>query len=80
MHELTLSLNDKTKSQLLSEGLNRFCANDREHPAARFYIQDDIRQQRIYEANLLEQEAQARELGNLAMQPTLDLDLDSVAA
>ncbi|MBA3758618.1 hypothetical protein H0X10_03245 [Candidatus Saccharibacteria bacterium] len=56
MKEIELPLNDMTRDRLLIEGLNRYVASDREHPAARFYVQDSIRQQKAYEATQLEQE------------------------
>lgn len=80
MLESRLPLNVKTKDEMLSEGLQRYVARDFEHPSARFYVSEDIRQQRAYEAARLEQQARDRELGNLALQPSLELELEPMSA
>ena len=56
MKEIELPLNDKTRDKLLSEGVQRLVADDRDHPSARFYELDDIKQQRAYEAAQQKQE------------------------
>lgn len=76
IQELRLPLNVKTKEEILIEGLSRYCAKDREHPSARFYMQDDIKQQRAYEATRTE--LQTRMPSEQAMQLVLDLSLEPV--
>lgn len=72
-----LPLEDKSLHQMWVEGRDRLCAKDREHPAARFYIRHEIKQQLIYEAQKEEQASRERELGNLALQPTLDFSSEA---
>lgn len=52
---LKLPLEDKSREELMSEGLQRLGADDHEHPAARFFLQENLRQQLAHEGAMHEQ-------------------------
>ena len=52
---LKLPLEDKSRDELMAEGLQRLGADDHEHPAARFFLQENLRQQFAHEGAMHEQ-------------------------
>lgn len=52
---LKLPLEDKSRDELMTEGLQRLGADDHEHPAARFFLQENLRQQLAHEGAMHEQ-------------------------
>lgn len=52
---LKLPLEDKSRDELMAEGLQRLGADDYEHPAARFFLQENLRQQFAHEGAMHEQ-------------------------
>lgn len=65
--ELKLQLGDPTKQELLNTGLQKYNAGERDHPAARYWIDEDIKGQRLYEATRRQAELSPN-VGETALQ------------